>query len=367
MKEKKIITILSLSILLSLQGAFFSRADLILDSPCLSGSTVSADNLSQNTSAGETAPGGAAGNATGTSPLSANENNQSSQPAPVNQQEAQNTQAPQVSQSAAEEQQNTKPVGPVLADAPSLSGSGSSVSSIETAPQNVQSGPSSAAARINLPFSVAVPAHKKGGISCTRAAVQLSDGSWQNFSYDSNVRSPYYRVIREGVDGSGERCYIAAASAKKFGDTYTKDGNTKNEIYLKAADCTIVNYIDITPVSDKRAAAVKAAFALLGKAYRYGGNGPEEFDCSGLVKWVMEQAGVSVPRTSTELMTMSGQISESQLRPGDVLARNGHCGIYVGNDIFIHASDSGIGVVAEYLSVYNTGNRFTNYINVFGD
>src|SRR5918994_587870 len=48
------------------------------------------------------------------------------------------------------------------------------------------------------------------------------------------------------------------------------------------------------------AAAVKAAQAKLGSPYVWGAEGPSTFDCSGLMVWAWEKAGVKLPRTSQE-------------------------------------------------------------------
>ena len=51
------------------------------------------------------------------------------------------------------------------------------------------------------------------------------------------------------------------------------------------------------PTTGERAAAL--ALGLVGTPYRYGGNGPDAFDCSGLVAHVYEDAlGIRLPRTS---------------------------------------------------------------------
>ena len=81
----------------------------------------------------------------------------------------------------------------------------------------------------------------------------------------------------------------------------------------------------------------------------------------------MNSVGISVPRSSSEICSLSSQVSIDRLRPGDIVGRPGHVGIYIGDGWFVHASESNTGVVTESMEVYNRSNRFTNYINVVGD
>ena len=45
---------------------------------------------------------------------------------------------------------------------------------------------------------------------------------------------------------------------------------------------------------------LKKATGKIGSSYKYGGTGPNEFDCSGFVYWCHAQIGITVPRTSSD-------------------------------------------------------------------
>ncbi|MBX3707600.1 MAG: C40 family peptidase [Pseudomonadales bacterium] len=90
----------------------------------------------------------------------------------------------------------------------------------------------------------------------------------------------------------------------------------------------------------------QVALSMLGAPYRYGGSSPRGFDCSGLVFFAHQQAGIPVPRTAAEQQRHSRPIPRDQLRPGDLLFfdtswQPGHVGIYVGGGEFVHAPSSG--------------------------
>lgn len=91
------------------------------------------------------------------------------------------------------------------------------------------------------------------------------------------------------------------------------------------------------------------ALGLLGVAYRFGGNTPEDgLDCSGLVQHVFQQVtGFTLPRTAKELSSLGGRVARQELAPGDLVFFNtrrfafSHVGIYVGDNRFIHAPRRG--------------------------
>lgn len=96
------------------------------------------------------------------------------------------------------------------------------------------------------------------------------------------------------------------------------------------------------------------ALTRLGCRYWWGANGPNYFDCSGLVYWAYNQAGVSLGRTTAAGYAGSGKaISRSELQPGDVITFSygsgvAHIGIYIGGGSFVHASGEGSGTVGQY-------------------
>ncbi len=94
----------------------------------------------------------------------------------------------------------------------------------------------------------------------------------------------------------------------------------------------------------ERAAAV--ALQQVGVPYRYGGQSPSGFDCSGLVHYSFARAGASVPRTTKQLWSASQYVDERQIREGDLLffrfdGKIAHVGMYLGDGQFVHAPSSG--------------------------
>ncbi len=83
------------------------------------------------------------------------------------------------------------------------------------------------------------------------------------------------------------------------------------------------------------------ASAQIGRPYCLGGRGPGCWDCSGLAQAAWRAAGVSVPRTSQAQADKLPRLPLSEVRPGDIVWRPGHVGIYAGGAWVIAATKTG--------------------------
>ena len=63
-------------------------------------------------------------------------------------------------------------------------------------------------------------------------------------------------------------------------------------------DAAWSNWGEGNPESSFREQIVQTAMAMMGTPYVYGGATPRGFDCSGLVQYSYQKAGINVPRTS---------------------------------------------------------------------
>ena len=98
--------------------------------------------------------------------------------------------------------------------------------------------------------------------------------------------------------------------------------------------------------SSAHAQAATVAQDMIGVPYQWNGSTPSGFDCSGLVQYAYNKAGIGVPRTSREQYSAAQPIRLNQARTGDLVffnfdGRISHVGIYLGDDRFVHAPSSG--------------------------
>ncbi|MGI8663532.1 MAG: NlpC/P60 family protein [Acidimicrobiales bacterium] len=110
------------------------------------------------------------------------------------------------------------------------------------------------------------------------------------------------------------------------------------------------------PASGSASVAVNTALNQVGDPYVYGAAGPDSFDCSGLMMYAWNAAGVSLPHNTNAQYSATRHVSISDLQPGDIVYYNGfgHDGMYIGNGQIVHAPHSGAYV--EVVGLYYVGN-----------
>lgn len=94
---------------------------------------------------------------------------------------------------------------------------------------------------------------------------------------------------------------------------------------------------------------IGTAFDFLGVPYMWGGTSIKHVDCSGLIRSVFYMNGILMPRNASQQARAGVPVSLDSLEPGDLIffgapGENGnpdkisHVGIYMGDDVYIHAS-----------------------------
>ncbi len=102
---------------------------------------------------------------------------------------------------------------------------------------------------------------------------------------------------------------------------------------------------------------VKTARSFVGVPYLWGGiDGEQGFDCSGLTMTVYQLNGLALPRTSLEQAETGSEVARERLTKGDLVffqtggEKISHVGIYIGDDLFIHAPGRGKKIRADSLA-----------------
>lgn len=110
------------------------------------------------------------------------------------------------------------------------------------------------------------------------------------------------------------------------------------------------------PTSSQRQAIVSAALSMVGGSYVWGANNPaaREFDCSGLVQYCYAQVGISLDHYSeSQAKWCTKPATVANARPGDIVWRKGHVGIYIGEGKTVEAHSVSEGIGWGKLSKFN--------------
>jgi cell wall-associated NlpC family hydrolase len=144
-----------------------------------------------------------------------------------------------------------------------------------------------------------------------------------------------------------EEARAAAAAARAENKTITEEDisskSEENQATIEAANQVAAS----SEGSEVGKDVVEFATQFVGNPYVYGGTSlTNGADCSGFVMSVYSNFGVSLPHSSSSLRSVGTNVGTSlaDAQPGDIICYSGHCGIYVGNGLLVHASNSRDGI-----------------------
>ena len=186
-----------------------------------------------------------------------------------------------------------------------------------------------------------------------------SNSEWVGKMYANDL----VRIIKEKGDwvkvSSGE---VVGFVSKKYLVMGKKAVRKAEKLAVEANEATSIGSLEIETIENSFSAASSkkqieraskkqgkevVAFAnqFIGNPYMYGGmsltNGA---DCSGFVKAVYANFGVTLPHSSYGMRHVGYEVSYDEMREGDIVCYPGHVGIYAGNGLIVNAVDTAHGI-----------------------
>ena len=183
--------------------------------------------------------------------------------------------------------------------------------------------------------------------------VTAENGDWYKVEVDGNTGYIAKRLLSDKQINTTSRGEVVREENKNVNQA----NNTQNNTQVQTS---------------KGNQIVEYAKKYLGCKYVYGASGPNKFDCSGFTMYVFKNFGVKLSHSATAQSKVGTYVAKENLQLGDLVFFTdyetgngiGHCGIYIGDGNFIHAS-SGTGYCVKistltsgsYLKRYETARR----------
>ncbi len=176
---------------------------------------------------------------------------------------------------------------------------------------------------------------------------QFLPGTWAAYGVDGDgdgIADPYN--YRDCIPAMGRYLMANGAPADMRRAIFAYN-HSSSYVELVLAVAARYGYVDPSSIPGR---AVSLARSQIGAPYVWGAEGPDAFDCSGLVLWIYGQLGLQVPRTAQQQFDWATPIEESQLQPGDLVFfentypssdRITHVGIYSGGGMVVMATTTG--------------------------
>lgn len=153
--------------------------------------------------------------------------------------------------------------------------------------------------------------------------------------------SPRYRTPEKGKKTARERSATGRQEGKSKGVEEQEDrAKGRRKDGRKGGGLSVFRLFP-----HEESDLIRAAEKYLGCPYRFGGESPRGFDCSGLVCKVFEDAwNITLPRNSQDMSEVGMPVARHELQAGDLVffyttsrRRISHVGIYKGDGEFIHS------------------------------
>ena len=178
----------------------------------------------------------------------------------------------------------------------------------------------------------------------TEKAVQAFQKD-QNITVTGIVTNVTWRALQKAKTVKGRS--LEKDDINKNAKTRENQVNTlKEPSSSDSKDSRVVSYGKTFIDSKQGLKIIETGKKYIGVPYVFGGTTPKGFDCSGFLQYVFKQHGFIVPRLADEQYLLGKSAKVSQLSAGDLVFFStytsgvSHCGIYVGDRNFLHASSS---------------------------
>lgn len=163
-------------------------------------------------------------------------------------------------------------------------------------------------------------------------------------------------------------------NSKKRALRHSTSGRAKTAAFTRIAELKELSMSeDVLTDLGKKERLVLFAKKMMHLPYQFGGNGLIGLDCSAYVQKAFNFVGLGIPRSAREQFSFGEDVEREKLETGDLVFFHtyasfpSHVGIYLGNNLFIHASSRSGGVTINSLEAPYYVSRFAGAKRVIFD
>lgn len=190
----------------------------------------------------------------------------------------------------------------------------------------------------------------------------------QQYEVTGDAVDNWYPVKAGATDGwvSGE--YIEISTDYSYGETREEESRRIAEetaaVTVSSAEAIdneavlagkVTSGVGNTENATGGQAVIDFACQFIGNPYVWGGTSlTNGADCSGFVQAVYANFGISLPRTTWDMVGVGYEVSYDEALPGDIVLYDGHVGLYMGDGNIVNAMNEtdGIGICsAQYAPI----------------
>lgn len=194
--------------------------------------------------------------------------------------------------------------------------------------------------------------------------IPVSNLAKSSRDYEQPLQTTRYSVAKEEIEKFRKNKVIVGDENEESFDNESIIDENSNEVE---------NRREITLYSlrnDDLRKLINSALDYIGANYKYGGDSVASLDCSAFVRRVFREVNISLPRTSREQYNLGVEVPFDDLREGDLIFfakknRINHVGIYIGNNMYIHAARKGKGVIVSSIESPYVKKHFVGARRIF--
>ena len=178
----------------------------------------------------------------------------------------------------------------------------------------------------------------------TDAAILTQISQGETYEVTGEPVDGWYPVKVGDSDGWVSGSYVTEQTSYSYGETKEEEEARLAQEALKGQE-TQEAAANVAGSSVSGQAVIDYACQFIGNPYVWGGTSlTNGADCSGFVQSVYAHFGVSLPRTTYEMVNAGYAVSYEEALPGDLILYDGHVGIYMGDGTIVNAMNEAEGI-----------------------